>query len=153
MDYAGVIIEDRFGHEIIRCAPTSMGGVTAAFVDGNDDLTNVFNQVLRVYSSLKYLAAEAYCHSVVVGTPMFYRYTPQGLHRVTDIEYTVKLYDWKLKKTILSFVMADGKLYDLMSDTMVNTSPERHDVLEWIKSIVCSGLVFAKAFDVYEGKG
>ena len=152
MDYAGVIVEDRFGHEIISCAPTSMGGVTATFVDENDGLANVFKQILKVYPSLKELAAEAYCHSVIVDTPMFYRYTAQGMHRSMDIDYKVRVYDWKGKKTILSFVMADGKLYDLISDTMVNTWPERHDVLEWIKSIVCAGIVFAKAFAVFEGK-
>ena len=42
MNYAGVIVEDRFGHEIISCAPTSMGGVTAAFVDENDHMEDVF---------------------------------------------------------------------------------------------------------------
>lgn len=152
MDYAGVIVVDRFGHEIINCAPTSTGGVTAAFAGENDGLVDVFKQVLKLYPSLKDLAAEAYCHSVIVGMPMFYRYTPQGLHRVVDIDYTVKVYDWKLKKTILSFAMADGKLYDLMSDTMVNTMPERHEAMEWIKSIVCSGIVLAKAFAAYQGK-
>lgn len=152
MDYAGVIVEDRYGHEIISCAPTSIGGVTATFVDENDHMTDAFKQILSVYPSLKELAAEAYCHSVIVDTPMFYRYTAQGLHRPVDIDYRVRVYDWKRKKTILSFVMADGKLYDLISDTMVNTRPDRHGVLEWIKSIVCSGIVFAKAFAVFEGK-
>lgn len=152
MDYAGVIVEDRFSHEIISCAPTSMGGVTATFVDENDGLADVFKQILKVYPSLKELAAEAYCHSVIVDTPMFYRRTAQGMHRSMDIDYTVRVYDWKQKKTILSFVMADGKLYDLMSDTMANIWPDKHDVLEWIKSIVCSGIVLAKAFVVYMGK-
>lgn len=152
MDYAGVIVEDRYGHEIISCAPTSMGGVTATFVDENDHMTDAFKQILSVYPSLKELAAEAYCHSVIVDTPMFYRYTAQGLHRPVDADYKVKVYDWKRKKTILSFVMADGKLYDLISPTMVNTRPGKHEVLEWIKSIVCSGIVFAKAFVEYMGK-
>lgn len=67
MNYAGVIVEDRFGHEIISCAPTSMGGVTAAFIDETDGLDDVFKQVLKLYPSLKELAAEAYCHSVIVG--------------------------------------------------------------------------------------
>lgn len=152
MDYAGVIVVDRFGHEIISCAPTSTGGVTVAVADENDGLADVFKQVLKLYPSLKDLAVEAYRHSVIVGMPMFYRYTPQGLHRVVDIDYTVKVYDWKLKKTILSFAMAGGKLYELMFDTMVNTSPDRHEALKWIESIVCSEIVFTKAFAVYMGK-
>lgn len=152
MNYAGVIVEDRFGHEIISCAPTSMGGVTAAFVDENEHMEDVFKQILKLYPSLKDLAAEAYCHSVAVGTPMFYRYTAQGLHRFVDIDYRVRIYDWKRKKTILSFVMANGKLYDLISDTMVNTTPSVDDVLEWLRSIIRSGIVFAKAYEVYRGK-
>lgn len=152
MDYAGVIVEDRYGHEIISCAPTSMGGVTVTFVDENEHMTDAFKQILNVYPSLKGLSAEAYCHSVVVDTPMFYRHTAQGMHRAVDIDYKVRIYDWKRKKTILSFVMADGKLYDLISETMVNTRPDKYDVVEWIKSIVCAGIVFAKAFAVYEGK-
>lgn len=152
MDYTGVIVEDRYGHEIISCAPTSMGGVTATFVDENEHMTKAFKQILNLYPSLKDLAAEAYCHSVIVDTPMFYGHTAQGLHRVVDIDYRVKVYDWKIKQTILSFIVADGKLYDLISDTLANTRPDKHVVLEWIKSIVCSGIVFAKAFAVYMGK-
>ncbi len=158
---AGVVVLNRFGKSIIRCAPTSLGGVTLIAKDPDFKVVkgvrplivpDVFEQLVEMWSRVVTLCAEAYRHASIVDTPMFYRNTPQGPHTVEDFDYLVRVYDFRSDRVLLSFTVKHACLYDLYSDEMANIIPDFDVFADWLKTIVSAGHTLSKASEVYLGR-
>jgi len=157
----GVVVLNRFGKSIIRCAPTSMGGVTLIAKDPDFKVVkgvrplivpDVFEQLVEMWPRVAMLCAEAYRHACIVDTPMFYRNTPQGPHTVEDVDYLVRVQDFKSDRVLLSFTVKHARLYDLFSAEMTNLRPDFGVTAAWLKSIVSAGHTLSKASEVYLGR-
>lgn len=157
----GVVVLNRYGKSIIRCAPTSLGGVTLIAKDPDFKVVkggrpiivpDVFEQLVEMWSRVNLLCFEAFRHAVIVETPMFYRNTPQGRNEVVDIDYLVRVQDFRHDRVILSFTVKGGRLYDLFSAEMANLMPDIGAVASWLESIEQAGHTLSKASEVYLGR-